>query len=310
MKTNENIPNPDNRLNVIKRSLHILALLQNKHEPDDWNGSTLATLLSLDENCDEPVSDKTIRDYITRHLRNEFGINIITEKGGRRIEIAGDLEISFLQKLAPLYSIFTVKDAERETVMKKFINAHPRDCLWIIARLYFASIEKRKAHFDYTTNDNRILEKIEVSPYYTVHRGNNLYLAAKPAGSIRTHLYILSRIKNLKITDNYFKDTIPSVEDLFKDSLGSFIGEKQDVRIRYNSSVSRQIEHLISVLDPEITEFKKEDYYEASFAISDDMNLCKELFLHGDKVEILEPARLRDTMKEMLVESLKLYDKI
>lgn len=303
----ETIPNPESRLNVIKRTMHILALLQNNKDPFDWNGSTLANLLNLDENLNEPLSDKTIRDYINKHLKLELGIEISIEKGGRRIELADELEVSFLQKLAPLYSIFTIKDLERETVMNKFISSHPDDCLWILARVYFASVEKRKLQFDYTTNDNRSLNRIEVSPYHIVHRGNNLYLAAKPEHSSRIHLYILSRIRNLKMTDTLFKEIIPTIEELFKDSLGSFIGEKHNVRIKYHSSISQQIEHLIFILEPDITNLNSDEYFEAAFSISDDLNLCKELFLFGSKVEILEPVQLKEMMKSMLSESLKLY---
>ena len=54
-------PKPDTQLNVLRRYLHVLALLQNNKDPEDWNGSTLADIISKEE-AGDPLTDKNVRD--------------------------------------------------------------------------------------------------------------------------------------------------------------------------------------------------------------------------------------------------------
>lgn len=79
---------PQAQLNIIKRYLHVLALLQNNKDPVDWNSFTLADILSLDE-TEAVLTDKSVRDYIHKYLMDDLGIDIATVKGGRRTEISG-----------------------------------------------------------------------------------------------------------------------------------------------------------------------------------------------------------------------------
>ena len=50
-----------------------------------------------------------------------------------------------------------------------------------------------------------------------------------------------------------------------------------------------------------------EEHYLASFTVSDDMFLCKQLFMYGRDVEIVAPPELRKTMVRMLKESRSVY---
>jgi len=62
------IPGPTDRINILKRYLHILALLQNNKDPQEWNGRTLASILFTDEDPNSKLNDKNIRDYINNNL--------------------------------------------------------------------------------------------------------------------------------------------------------------------------------------------------------------------------------------------------
>ena len=301
------IPDPEKRLKVTKRYLHTLSLLQNNKDSTDWNGATLADLLSLDEQEDTALSDKSVRDYINENLIDEMGLNIDIGKGSRRIELKEPIEKDMLQLIAHIYSSFVVKDSAREIVLKNLINKHPYDCLWMLARIYFASIEKKKIKFDYTNNANYRIRNTVVCPYHLVFRNNNLYLVARQGGQEGGWLYIVNRIENIKVLDEYFDDDVPSVENIFKDTLGSFIGEKYRIKIRFDESILQPIEQVLSILEPVIKETEKEGCFEAVFSVSDDRYLCKQLFLYGSNVEIVEPRELRNTMIEMLKDSISAY---
>lgn len=300
------IPNPRTEYGVIKRYLHVLALLQNKKDPQNWNGSTLADMLSLDE-ADSTLSDKTVREYISEYLEKEMGIDITRIKGGRRTELTTDLEGELLQKLAMLYATFVVHDSSREFILKNFIVKHPFDCLWILARIYFASLEKRKIRFNYTTNTGYKITNALFHPYHIFLRNNNLYLYGKIHSEPSPWLFILNRIENLTITDEFFNEDIPLANEVFKDSLGSFIGKKYQITLRFTNQVFHQIEELLAVLEPKFEKLDSNNWL-AHFAVSDDTYLCKQLLLYGAQVEIIEPSELRATMIGMLKESLEVYE--
>jgi len=172
-------PNPDGKINVLKRYLHILALLQYipENEIETWNANKLANLLSEDEE-QKPLEDSQIRKYIKDHIENELGIDIDKTQGKPSMSLAEDIDSETQLKLARIYSSFVVKDTTRDIILKKFIDAMPDKALWTLARIYFAVIEKRMIQFNYTTNAGHEITDWKLCPYYLIIRNNNLYLVA------------------------------------------------------------------------------------------------------------------------------------
>jgi hypothetical protein len=298
-------PDPEKKLNIIRRYLHILALLQNNKDPMDWNGSTLANILTLDE-ADRPLTDKTIRDYIKDNLMGELELPIDMEKGGRRIELAQPLADSILERVINIYSLFVVTDSSRDVILHNFIQRHPYDCLWLLGRIYFAALDRKRIEFDYITNSGQRIHNL-LNPYHLVFRNNNLYLVGRLPDRDRAWIFIANRMENLKVTDQRFDDTVPPVDEIFQDTLGSFIGEKYHMKIRFDRDLLPVMEQILGILEPEITEDDGGEHYQASFTVSDDRYLCKQLFLYGGRVEILEPKEMRDLMIKMLRESMGVY---
>lgn len=299
------IPNPETRLGVIKRCLHVLALLQNPDDPESWNANKLADLLSSDEPAD-PLTDKAIRDYIRKYLVDEFDIDIATERGSRRTELAVDLDEDLALRLAGIYAGFTVKDTGRDIVLRRLMKQHPRDGLWMLARLYFAALLKKKIEFNYTPATATEPKHYRAHPYHLVLRNNNLYLVCKNLGHNVTALFIMNRVMGLRVLDEEFDEDAPTVDEIFKDSLGSFIGKKYAVVLRFHEKLLTTMEENLSILEPAFTA-DGDSRYRASFTVSDDRYLCKQLFMYGRDVEIVEPPELRQTMVRMLKESWEVY---
>jgi len=67
------------------------------------------------------------------------------------------------------------------------------------------------------------------------------------------------------------------------------------------------MEQFLGILEPEIITLNDGEQYEARFTVSDDLYLCKQLFMYGKNVEVLEPKELRELMISMLNESIKVY---
>ncbi len=291
-------------MGILRRYLHILALLQGNKDPVEWNGTSLASMLNIEER--EAPTDKTIREYIKKHLKKELGLRVDVRKGGRKIELAEPISDEMTLRIASLYSSFVVHDSTRELILKNFIRKHPIDCLWMLARIYFACLEKRQIKFNYTTNTGARIKELILNPHFMIFRGNNLYLHGRRPGFPEVRQFIVNRIENLVVTDQFFDDEIRDPAEVYKESLGSFIGETYHVKIRFTEAVLQPIEQTISILEPEIKELG-DGRYEATFTVADDIYLCKQLFFYGKEVEILEPKELRDAMKEMLEESLAVY---
>ncbi len=307
---------PQTQLNIIRRYLHILALLQ--HEPDEecpdrWNCSSLADLLSMDETPDEILGKDHIKNYINKYIEEQLEIDIDREKGKRYMEIAQDIDQDLLLSIAKLYSNFVIKDTTREELIARFMESNPRNALWILGRIYFAVIEKRRISITYTSNSGQIKTGWEICPYYFIFKGTNLYLAALDPATGNTLSLIADRIRDIRIhgRDMSKEWEVPPSEEIYRHSLTAFnsvSNETVNIKLKYTSSVSNSVEDTLSTLKPEIVH--EGDYFTASFKIADYLYLCKQLVSYGKDVEILEPESMRNTMINMLQESLSVYRNI
>lgn len=302
------IPKPSTQINVLRRFLHILALLQNNRDPKDWNAASLAALISAEEGHDPGVADKTIRDYIEDHLKNELGVRFAKGQGMRRIELAEPLDDELLHRVAAIYSTFVITDSTREVVISTLLKKHRHDALWLLARIHFAIITRNAIQFDYMPHRQKERYSYRVNPYHLVLRNNNLYLVGWNDYRGDVSLFILNKIDNLKVLDITFAEPIPGLAELFKDSLGSYIGKKYAVAVRYTHNVSSRMEQLFSGIEADIKVLKEDELYEASCTVSDITYLCSQLFMYGREVQIIKPKSLREKMTAMLRESLKVYE--
>lgn len=304
LKMKKAIPNPDTKLCVIKRYLHVLALLQNSADPMDWNASTLADILSLDESGD-PLSDKSVRDYIQKHLVEELNIDVNVRQGGKKTQLIEQPSEEMMAVIASVYAAFVVRDSGRDMLLKNLLKKHRRDGLWLLARIYFSALEKRKIRFNYYSNASARTRSHIVHPYHIIFRNNNLYLAAWSETHAKQTLFIVNRIQGLVVLSDTFEEKIPRLDSIFKDTLGSFIGKKHTIRLRFHKNLFATMEDILGTLEPKICE--TDNAFEAIFTVSDAMYLCKQLFMYGNRVEILEPVEIRNTMVSMLKESLSVY---
>ena len=294
----------------MKRYLHILALLQSPPgSKETWNASSLARLLSLEEN-EKDISDSHVRKYIKDHIEEELGISVDRTQGGLITVLAEDLDVDMQLEIARVYSDFVVKDSTREMILKKFIAAHPDRALWLLARIYFASIEKRMIQCSYKNSEGELLTNWKVFPCYFIFRNNNLYLVIYDMDMKKYLPLVAERIHDIVVCDAMYSIEwdIPDVDELFATSLSAFISNTntEEVTIRYSKMVKTIIENIIATLNPVIHQ-ENDNWYKATFSISDYLYLCKQLVLYGNKVEIVSPYKVRQAMIEMLKESLGVY---
>jgi len=307
-------PNPEGKINVLKRYLHILALLQ--YTPDNnaesWNAGKLADLISK-EDTGKDIDDSQVRKYIKEHIEKELDIDIDKARGLQSMSIAEDLDVETQVRIARVYADFVIKDTTRDRVLRKFIKAMPDRALWTLGRIYFAVVEKRMIQINYTNNSGYKINKWKICPYYFMFRNDNLYLSAWDPAQKLNFTLLAERIKSLVVLEKSKSRewNIPPVEELYKDSISAYISINGPVKIkiRYAKISSAPIESLISPLDPEIKPGKNGKCLEAEFVIDDYLYLCKQLFFYGNNVEILSPPEVREAMINMLKQSLSVYEK-
>lgn len=296
---------PKTEIRILRQYLHTIALVQNPDDDTNWSYNTLADKISNECDYDDNIDSDTVRKTLIPRLKDNFDLDISRDSGFNKIVIDSDIDDETLFKLTQLYTAFVTTDSTQELILKKFISNHKRNCLWILAKIYFAKSEKKYITFSYTNNSNYSFET-KVMPFHIVFRSNNLYLAGESANSGKLKLYVLNRITNIENTDSNFEGSIPEVSDIFKDSLSGFVGNKINVVLKFMPTVKNRLEEIISILEPKITD--KGDFLEAEFSVSDDVYLCKQLLSFGNSVEILKPNSLRKKMVDTLKESLSVYE--
>ncbi|MBN2435093.1 MAG: WYL domain-containing protein [Spirochaetes bacterium] len=320
MSTTEDIQipaDPNMKLSVLRRYLHIIALLQNRNDQTNWNGNSIADLLTDEEHAIFPstntkvIDQNSITRYVRDYLKKELGIDIDGGSGSRKICLNRNLDEELLLNILPIYSTLVADDSSKEIILKNLIKKQPNTCLWNMAIIHFSTIKGFLVEFDYV-NAKGACKRIRLAPFHLVFRNNNLYLCGQREGCDGVYLFVFNRISNLKQTDYGFDTSlIKKSDEIFKGSLGSFIGDKFNVVIQYSEKLSAAIEEILSILEPKIIEFEPNEKgfcFEASFSVSDDLYLCKQLFMYGREVEIIKPVELRTLMIKMLKESSSLYE--
>ena len=303
-------------LNVLRRRLHLVALMLG--EKEDWNAARLADFLKNETQFrDEEASDsdidaddgfkKAVRLDLQKHIESTFGLAVNKKKGGRKSTFEKIPSDSELLELLKLYVGFVTFDATRNIAFKKLIRSQKHSSLWMLARIHFASVMRTRIRFTYTTNEMKIRDVV-MNPYHLVVHAGTIYLVGRRDKDKTVGPYIFDRIENLKILEEGFEEKVPPVESFFSHSFGAFIWNWSDpvkVRLRYDTALENVMKDRFSHLEPEIKSFA--DHIEMAFLVHDYESVCRELFFYGERVEILGPDEVRDTMVDMLTRSMSVY---
>lgn len=314
--------NSDNiKLSIFKRCLHILGLLQNNRNNNKWNAYNITNTLWIDKSLfgdyansnDFSPNPAAVAKNARTFLKSKGLVSIGQGKSEWEIN---KITKTALEEITFNHSLYTSVDFHRKRAIASLVKRNPESCLWIFTAIHFARIEKKKIQFNYVRSYSDEQESFIVHPYFIILTNDNFYLYGRPTDTREANYFILSKIKDLEIMNETFSERIITPDYILKKSIsGAFIGkyglrspsEKiYNVKIKFDQWILPKIEDMTAALqDVIITEHN--DFYEASFKIYDNLELCKQLFYFGDAVEIIEPIELRATMKEMLENSLSMY---
>lgn len=312
---NKMFPNPDGKISALKHYLHILALVQ--YVPDNeetWNAESLARLLSMDEMKDSGSDENSITKYTNNQIKKGLGIDIdkYWHEGKRVWSVAEDIDANTQLEIARVYADFVIEDMSRDIALKRLIDAMPDRALWILARIYFAVIEKRMIQIDYTGSTGKERSNWLLCPCYIFLSEFRLYLSAYDPNEDLRFTLRLERINKLTVPENRNSKEwkISSVKELYKNSLSAFLSPEGPVtmKIRYKKNISSDIESLVNQLYTKSVSNVSDCWLEAEFVIDDYLYLCKQLFVYGNNVEIISPQKVREAMINMLREGMSVYE--
>jgi predicted DNA-binding transcriptional regulator YafY len=270
------------------------------------------------------VSQRTIyRDIDTLSLA---GIPVYTEKGkGGGISLLPEfvLSKSILSEkeqdeiLSALHGLSNIKAEESNQVLQKlsavcnrtavnwlevdftgwdFMNGH------IFNDFKIAILERRIAEFDYYSSyGEKTFRRIE--PMQLWFKSKAWYIKGYCLTRRDIRLFKLTRIKALTLTDERFKE-----RDLLavNPENGCDEHKKQDIPLKLK--IGQEMSYRVF---DELSENQAEKQPDGSFIISvtwaEDDYLYGTVLSYGEHIEVLEPERVREAVKNKMLSSLKKY---
>jgi predicted DNA-binding transcriptional regulator YafY len=289
---------------IFMRQLHVLALMQHSTASENMNYRTMADLLSLVP-WDEDVNEKKIARAVDK--LKEMGFPVHTAKGETRVVLEKELSDNEMLEVLPYYLNLVSDTVGIRDCFKSYVQNHGSRSLWIIGRIYFASLQKKRIELTYRSLKSREPETYILNPYRWVYRDNAVYLIARNTKK-DISLFRLNRIRNVVIKDEIFDDIIPTAEDLLRFSMGAYISDIcYNVVIRFKPEMKERIEEDFGHLDPIFIESEKSDYLDAGFTVCDLRTVCQAVFGYCGKVKIVAPVEAVEEMKRMLNSNIGVY---
>lgn len=171
------------------------------------------------------------------------------------------------------------------------------------AMLDNAVLKMQYRKYQSTETDRRTIH-----PYAVKEFEKRWYIVAfsEEAGQMRT--YAMDRIRSLERTDTHF--TLPKgfhVDEVFEASYGIYLPEEGQkpvlVKIR---ATEREAAYLMDLpLHPSQTRLEGNEF---ALRVIPNPGFIMELLRHGNRLEVLEPESLRQTVKEELKKALDIYE--
>lgn len=216
--------------------------------------------------------------------------------------ISEDTKIKFLiEKLSNIGTKGSYVDTSSE-VMIDLSSWNKEDILpSVIETLKNAIREKKIITFTYYSNDQLIQRRVE--PYKIIYKESNWYLYAYCTLRKDFRLFKIRRMRELYQTEHIFDPKDISMDKIRWD-IRSDDKRLSTIVLAFNASLQDKLYDFFGTDSYEVLEDKR-------IKVTFQMNLCPWLygflFSFGDQVEVIEPLELRDTIKKMASDIVRLY---
>ena len=278
--------------------------------------------LSLPESVDRWTARYGGEDYPRRSFNNHreavaevFGIEIACNRSTNRYYIdAGESAVDKRQSVDWLVNTFTVNNLL--TLSKERLSGRvsvediPSGQKWLVSVMQ-SMLDNTEMELHYRKYMSEDEEVRHIRPYAVKEFAKRWYIVAYSEEASALRVYAMDRILALKPTGEKFK--MPKgfqVDDLFESSYGIYLPEGEEpVLVKFRTTL-REAAYLQDLpLHPSQVFLGSEgDFCLFALRVIPNPNFIMELVKHGGRLEILEPASLREQVKQEFRNALKLYE--
>ena len=238
------------------------------------------------------------------NTKKKFQIDGLNDKADRIDDIIAKIKVMNKDYLSRL-------ETDIEAIMQAegyAIRQHPRFKIGneILIKIREAIKSFKVLEIEYE-NKNKEIQIYNVDPYGVLY-GEKNYLVAYNENRKAIRLYILSKIKSIKILDEYFeKDEHFNLDEYAKNSFGIYQEKPQQIVLKFDKSVADDVINFHFHPTQKIKE-EKDGNIKVEFTAGGSLEICWHIFKWGDKVTIVKPLSLKNTYKSLLIQALKTDD--
>ena len=171
----------------------------------------------------------------------------------------------------------------------------------ILDKISYAMLAQKYLTFEYT-NRQQVVKKRKVAPYSIIY-SEYTYLVAKEEDSDVYKHFLLYKMKDVKVIDDYFdKDESFDLKEHLSKAFGAFQDkEPMKIKLQFSKEVKEIVEEYSFHPTQEIM-LNPDGTTTVTFTAGGEYEICWFLFRWGKYVKILEPKKLKDTYKKLLDE--------
>ena len=278
--------------------------------------------LSLPEIADRWTARYGGEDYPRRSFNNHreavaevFGIEIACNRSSNRYYIdAGESAVDKRQSVDWLVNTFTVNNlltlGKERLSGRVSVEDIPSGQKWLISVMQ-AMLDNAEMELHYRKYMSEEEEVRHIRPYAVKEFAKRWYIVAYSVEVSALRVYAMDRILSLTPTGEKFK--MPKgfqVDELFESSYGIYLPEGEGPVLVKLRTTLREAAYLQDLpLHPsQVFLGEKDGFCLFALRVIPNPNFIMELVKHGKRLEILEPASLREQVKQELRNALELYE--
>ncbi|MDD3013465.1 MAG: WYL domain-containing protein [Candidatus Gastranaerophilales bacterium] len=149
---------------------------------------------------------------------------------------------------------------------------------------------------------NNELQACNVHPYGVIYGEKHFLVAYNPERKA-IRLYNLTKIKSLKILDEYFdRDESFNLSEYSKNSFGVYQEEPLNVVLQFDKSVADDVKNFHFHPTQKMKD-QKDGSVKVEFTAGGSLAICWHLFKWGKLVKIIKPASLKTIYKNLLTDA-------
>lgn len=221
-----------------------------------------------------------------------------------------------IRKLEKLTSVHEAKVLHRQVFVSDRVKTMNEGIYYNVDIIHRAICENKQMsfkYFDYNLNLEKTFrkegERYLASPFALTWADDNYYVVAYYEKYEDVSNFRVDRMESIEVL-NSPRSYLEEMKDFnlaayMKKSFGMYSGETVKAKLRFHNSLINVVVDRFGK-DVRITG-RKEDHFMVSIDVVAEQTFLAWLFMFGSKVEIMEPASLREEMRSGLLELSEVY---